>query len=379
MKSRVLHVIYSLYRGGAERLIETQILGGDRTRYELLVTALTSGGDIIDRMASGGARVFLIGKRRRGDVTALTKLANLIKVERVDLLHLHNSPGAFWGTLAQMMSGTGVPIVRTEHNPYLPAALPWMYRSFYRRFIGRARRIICVSEAVRRSYAESFPEHAEKYVTIMNGIRPGDFEKLPPRQACRADFKLTPEVKLIGTVGRMSPVKNHKLLIEALFKLRATGADVHLAIIGEGELREALAAYAADLGVSEYVSLVKESKDIGEFYGALDLFCLSSDSEGIPLTMLEAMAAGVPVVSTSVGGIPEVIEDGVNGRLVPKGSSDLLAARIAEMLADPAGTAALAARGRETVRARFTAERMIRETEQVYDDVLRTGPERKSS
>jgi len=370
MKRKVLHLVYSLYRGGAERLIETQILGGDRTRYELLVCALTSGGDLIDRMAAAGARVLLIGKRRRGDVTAVTKLANLIQAERIDLLHLHNAPGAFWGTLAQIVSRTGAPIVRTEHNPYLPDALPRIYGSLYRRFIKRARRIICVSEEVRRSYVERFPEYAERYTTILNGIRVEDFEHLPPRAECRSDFKLTPEVKLIGTVGRMSPVKNHRLLIETLFKLRAKGTDVHLAIIGEGELRQHLAMYAADLGVSEYVSLVKETRNIGEFYGALDVFCLSSDSEGIPLTMLEAMAAGVPVVSTGVGGIPEVVKDGVNGYLVPKGSAELLAQRIGDTLADPAKAAELARNGRETVRTKFTAERMIREIEQLYGEAL---------
>jgi glycosyltransferase involved in cell wall biosynthesis len=258
----------------------------------------------------------------------------------------------------------------------MPHALPRIYRLFYRRFIKRAARIICVSQEVRRSYVESFPAHAGKYVTILNGIRAQDFEKIPPRAECRADFKLTPEVKLIGTVGRMAPVKNHRLLIEALFKLRAKGTDAHLAIIGEGELRENLTAYAADLGVSEYVSLVKETKNISEFYGALDLFCLSSDSEGIPLTMLEAMAAGVPVVSTNVGGIPEVVQDGVNGRLVPKGSAELLAQRIGDLLGDPAKSAELAERGRETVRSKFTAERMIRETEQIYADVLGTGSAR---
>ena len=371
MRQRVLQVIYSLYRGGAERVIETQLLGCDRRRFEHLVCAITSGGDLIDKMANAGARVFLLGKRQRGDITAVTKLASLIRRENIDLLHLHNSPGMFWGTLGQIVSGTGVPIVRTEHNPFLPEALPPLYRYLYPRFTKRASRVICVSERVRSSFAEAFPALADKYVEIANGIRMEDFEKLPPRHECRAQFHLAPGMKLIGTVGRMTEVKNHKLLIEALSHVRQKIPEVSLAIIGEGELREQLGAYAADLDVSENVSLVKETKNIDHFYGALDVFCLSSNSEGMPLTLLEALASGVPIVSTDVGGIPEIIESGKNGYLVPKGSAEALAQRITELLLDPAKAMAFALNGREMVRTRFPAEKMVKATEQLYDEVLK--------
>jgi glycosyltransferase involved in cell wall biosynthesis len=377
MRQRVLHVIYSLYRGGAERIIETQILGGDRRRYEYLVCSLTGGGDLIDRMSNAGARVFLLGKRRSGDFTAVTKLANLIRREKIDLVHLHNSPGMFWGTPAAIASGTGVPIVRTEHNPYHPEDLPAIYRWLYPQFTKHAKKVICVSEIVRRSYAERFPALADRFMVIPNGIRMQDYEKLPPRAECRAQFKLLPGAKLIGTVGRMVRVKNHKLLIEALFLVRQTVGDVHLAIIGEGDMREQLAAYASDLDVSEDVSLVKETRKIDYFYGAIDIFCLSSDSEGMPLTLLEALASGVPVVSTDVGGIPEVIENGKTGYLVPKGSAELLAARVVELLQNPSKAAELALAGRAMVHERFRAEKMIAATEAVYEEVLAKAASRR--
>ncbi len=370
MRHRVLHVIYSLYRGGAERVIETQLLGGDRRRFEYLVCSITGGGDMIDRMSNAGSRVFLLGKRRRGDLTAVTKLANLIRREKIDLLHLHNSSGMFWGTLARFASGTGVPIVRTEHNPYLSQPTPAIYRRLYPPFTKSASKIICVSGRVLQSFVEGFPSLAGRFVEIPNGIRMQDYEKLPPRAECRAQFKLLPGARLIGTVGRMVPVKNHKLLIEALFRVRQTVSDVHLAIIGEGDMRESLAAYAADLGVSEYVSLVKETQKIDYFYGAIDIFCLSSDSEGMPLTLLEALASGVPVVSTEVGGIPEVIESGRTGWLVPKGSAEFLAKRVVELLQDPSKAAEFALAGRAMVRERFSANKMIEATEAVYDEVL---------
>jgi len=370
MRRRVLNVIYSLYRGGAERVIETHLLGADRRRFEYLVCSLTGGGEMIDRMSNAGARVFLLGKRYRGDITTITKLAGLIRREKVDLLHLHNSPGVFWGTLGQIMSASGVPIVHTEHNPYMPGDLPAPYRWLYPAFMKRASRVICVSERVRQSFAESFPALASAFVEIPNGIRLQDYDAPHIRAECRAQFKLLPGVKLIGTVGRLAPVKNHKLLIEALFLVRQTIGDVHLAIIGEGEMRDSLAAYAADLGVSEYVSLVKETRKIDYFYGAIDIFCLSSDSEGMPLTLLEALAAGVPVISTDVGGISEIIEDGKTGYLVPKGSAKYLATRIVELLQNPAKAAELASNGRAMVHERFPADKMIRATEAIYEEVL---------
>ena len=346
MRHRVLHVIYSLYRGGAERIIEAQLLGGDRRRFEYLVCSITSGGDLIDRMSNAGARVFLLGKRRRGDATTVTKLASLIRREHIDLLHVHNPPGMFWGTLAQIASGTGVPMVRTEHLPYPPGDLPALFRRLYPGFTKRTKRVICVSERVRQSFAEQFPALADRFVAIQNGIRFQDYEKLPPRAECRAQFKLLPGIKLIGTVGRMSTQKNHRLLLEAFSRVQQTIPDVHLAIIGEGELRDDLAAHAADLGVSESVSLVKVTPKMDYFYGAIDLFCLSSDTEGIPLTLLEALASGVPVVSTEVGGIPEVIESGRTGWLVPKGSAEFLAKRMVELLQDPSLAAEFALAGR---------------------------------
>lgn len=370
MRRRVLHVIYSLNRGGAERVIETQVLATNRRDWEILVCSITGGGDLIDRIANAGARVFLLRKRRRGDVTAATKIANLINVEKVDLLHLHNSPGMFWGTLGAMLSGRRVPIVRTEHNPYSPRELPRLFRMVYPRFTARAHRVICVSGVVRNSFAEAYPALADRFIEIPNGIRLQDYEKLPPRHECRAQFHLAAGERLIGTVGRMVPVKNHKLLIEAFARVRETVPDVNLAIIGEGELRQKLADYAADLGVSEYVSLVKESRQIDYFYGALDVFVLSSDSEGMPLTLLEALASGVPAVATEVGGIPEVIESGVTGYLVPKGSAAFLAKRIVELLTDPAKAQALALAGRAMVHERFPAEKMVRAYEALYEEAL---------
>jgi glycosyltransferase involved in cell wall biosynthesis len=370
LRRRILHIIYSLYRGGAERLIETQVLLGDRERFEYLVCAITDGGDLVDVIEASGGRVSLMRKRRRGDLTAIPRIARLIEREKADLLHLHNAPGAFWGTLAALCARRRVPIVRTEHRPWQPHALPGLYRLFHSALARRAARIICVSGYVRSSYEERFPRLAGRMVTVPNGVRMDAFSDLPERREARARFKLPPDTPIVGTIGRLVPVKNHRLLIDTFARVHEEMPDTHLAILGDGPLGGSLATHAADLRLSNDISFVKSSPSAEVFLRCLDVFALSSDSEGMPLTLLEAMAAGVPVAATGVGGIPEVIENGMDGYLVPPSSPDLLARVISSLLSHPGEAGEMGRRGREKVERLYSAVRTVRETERIYSELL---------
>jgi glycosyltransferase involved in cell wall biosynthesis len=372
VRRRILHIIYSLCRGGAERLIETQVLTGDRDSFEYLVCSVTGGDDLVQAIESAGARVFLMCKRYRGDLSAIARIARLTAKQRIDLLHLHNAPGMLWGTLAAGLAGRGIPIVRTEHQPWLPATLPRLYCALYPSFTKRASRVLCVSHYVHSTYVERFPRLAPKFVTVLNGVRTEAFRNLPDKRSARAQFKLPADIPIVGTIGRLVPVKNHRLLIDAFARVRAALPEAHLAILGSGPLKESLASHAADLRLSHDVSFVKPSASAEIFLCCLDLFALSSDSEGMPLTLLEAMAAGAPVAATSVGGIPEVIEDGTDGRLATPGSVEQLAQAITSLLTTPAEAAAMGKRGREKVERLYSAERMVRETEHIYHELLGT-------
>jgi glycosyltransferase involved in cell wall biosynthesis len=370
VKHKVLHIIYSLYRGGAERVIEAHLRASPDSQYSFVICALTGGGDLVERLADAGAHVILLGKAFRGDPGTFFRLARLIRRERPDILHLHNAPGALWGTLAAMIGGVRTPIVRTEHRPYIPEALNPMYRLLYPRLARRADRIICVCEAVRRSYTKRYPKLSGRYATIYNGIPTAPFESTPPKQNCRERFKLPPVVPLVGTVGRLVPVKNHRDLITAFSLVKEQIPDAHLAIVGSGTLKDALIRHAADFAVGDAVSFIPEVPDIEQFYRAIDLFALPSHSEGLPLCLIEAFAAGLPAVATGVGGIPEVITDGSNGYLVPPAEPDALAKRITELLRDPELAARMGAEGRETVIRRFRAETMAHAIEELYAGLL---------
>ncbi len=341
-----------------------------RAEFEYLVCALTGGGDLVERMEAAGAIVYLLEKKRRGSISTLARIIDLIRRERIDILHLHNSPGALWGTIASQLGRTGTPIVRTEHRPFLPDNLPVVYRMLYPFLTKRARKIICVCNAVRESFADRFPDLAERYVTVYNGIQLEPFEHLPPKNYCRKLFKLPADVYLVGTVGRLVPVKNHLGLISAFHEIKQRVPDVHLAIAGEGELKDIIMTHAGDLRLTDSISIVPTTPDVAQFYGALDLFILPSHSEGLPLTVLEALATGLPVIASAVGGIPEIITDGANGCLVPRDSTPALVDKTVDLLLDRTKASCMGAAGRETVERRFTAARMVTAIESIYDEVL---------
>jgi glycosyltransferase involved in cell wall biosynthesis len=383
MNRTVLHIIYSLHRGGAERLIETYLRTDGAGRYEPIVCSLTGGGDLAGEMERAGARVIHVGKRFRGDVSIVMKLSRLFREENVDLLHLHNAPAVFWGASAAVLHGGRVPIVITEHRPYLPAALPWIYEVLYPRLASRASTIICVSENARESYLCRYPRLADRYVTIYNGVRTDPFESIPSKAECREFFGLPTGAALVGSVGRLVPVKNHLGLLEAFRLVRPQAPNAHLAIAGEGALREIIASRSRELGIADAFSIIEPTSRIEQFYGALDVFALPSISEGLPLTLLESFAAGVPAVATSVGGVPEVIDHGENGYLVPGAGASTdngalstqdgtreLAERIAELLKSPDKASRLGENGKAKVLRLFTAERMVERMHAVYDRAL---------
>jgi glycosyltransferase involved in cell wall biosynthesis len=205
---------------------------------------------------------------------------------------------------------------------------------------------------------------------IANGIALARFHPDPAAGArVRAGLGLDQAAWVVGTVGRLAAEKNQALLLRAAAPLLGPGARLVLA--GDGPLRPALAELAARLGVAPFVHLLGARGDVPDVLNALDVFVLSSDSEGLPLVIPEAMAAGLPVVSTRVGGVPTVLADGDTGFLVPPGEEAPLRARLAALRGAPDAARACGARAREAALARFSAERMAREYLELYAAVLR--------
>ncbi len=370
MPSKVLHLIYSFYHGGAEHLIGTLIPASAGGRFEHAVCVMSSGGQPMDELRAAGVRIDAMGKKRGADAAFLPRLISFIRKAGPDIINTHNNSASLWGTAAVTAGRLDIPIVRTEHRPWLPGELPFLHRTSYPFLARRAARIITVSDHARLSFLASFPALEGRFVTIHNGISTERFESLPDRESCRRWFGFPEKAFIVGTIGRLVAIKNHRLLLDAFIEIRKRVPDAHLAILGDGPLEMDLKRHAAENGAGRNVSMIPGSPEVPRFLRALDVFTLTSDSEGLPLTLLEACASSLPVAATSVGGIPEVIEHGVSGLLVGRGDRDALVDEISALALDPLAGASLGAAARKSVAARFTADICASRTSSVYGQVL---------
>ncbi|WP_134767641.1 glycosyltransferase family 4 protein [Nocardioides sp. 1609] len=283
-----------------------------------------------------------------------------------DVFHLHVGTGRENFDGARAAAAAGVPaIVQTLH-------LPWLIRDHRKRAsaltaLETVDRVITVSRRQRATY-EDIGVPAERVVTVPNGVRAR--ASSPGRAAARRELGLAPGRPVVMTVGRLTVMKGHRYLVDAVPQLLQRFPDLVVVVLGEGHLRRVLVDRAEQLGVAHAVRFVGHRHDARGLLDAADVFVLPSRHEGMPLAAMEAMDAGLPVVGTRVIGTSEVVEDGVTGRLVPPARPGPLAEALEELLDDPVLRRRMAVAGRHRYEQRFTAARMAAATAAVYDDVL---------
>ncbi|TCL00738.1 glycosyltransferase involved in cell wall biosynthesis [Shimia isoporae] len=258
--------------------------------------------------------------------------------------HLHNHIAKSSCTVAMLMSEmSGIPYSFTLHGPDIFFA-PDHWRLDEK--IARARFVACISHFCRsQAMALSDPKHWHKLHIVHCGVDPERYADTRPPSGHRLLF-----------VGRLAPVKGLPILLRAMVPLIADFADLKLTVIGDGPGRKALEHQAQTAGIAEHVDFVgyKNQTEVAEALAETDLFVLPSFAEGVPVVLMEAMAAARPVVTTQIAGVPELVEHGQSGLLVPPGDTDALTRAIAAILADPTRAAEMGAHGRERVQAAFT-------------------------
>ena len=370
----VLYVIWSLGLGGAEQVVMALAKGLDRTKFTPLVACLNEAGPFSEFLQKEGVRVISLGKKGKFDLSVIPKLIRIMKKYQIQIVHAHLFGGSLWGRIAAKLAGVQG-IVTTEHSyaGKSKSAL-WIDRVL----AGITDRIIVVSEEIKHFYAQKLNINPDKLQVIYNGVALSLFNGTN-QDGFRKELGVGKETPLLGMIGRLTPVKAHEVLFEAIVHLQERFPSLVALIIGEGERRQELEKLCRERGVEQNVRFLGLRKDIHRLLSYLDISVLSSDSEGFSMTLLEAMAAGLPVVATAVGGTAELVVENETGFLVPPRNPAALANRIEQLLNDKALAEKMGAQGRQRVEKHFTLQRMILETESLYESLLSLKTKRTPS
>jgi glycosyltransferase involved in cell wall biosynthesis len=367
MNAHIAHILSSFGMGGQERVAFD--LAVSQLRAGCKVTAVSLApppdGPLAAEFRAAGIEVARVARPKPGvDPMLVVRLSWWLRTHRVDLTHTHNRMALIYGAPAGRLGGTAVVHTKHGNNPRGGARLALAKLS------GRCvDAFVAVSPETAAFARQRHEVDDRKLIVIPNGIELGRFHPEPTaRERVRRELGIDAGSWVIGTVGRIAPEKNHALLVRAAAPL--LGPQLRLVVAGDGPLMGPLSELVAELRVGAFVHLLGARRDVPDVLNALDVLVMSSSTEGLPLVVLEAMATGLPVVSTRVGGIPDVLDEGETGFLVPSGDEAALRDRIARLHADPAGTRAAGAKARSVAVARYSGERMQRDYLELYARVL---------
>lgn len=354
---RVLHVTPDLTLGGGQVLVTR--LSCAAGRYEPAVASLFGPmeGQLVDQLRRAGIPVLWHHKRKGPDLRAAFRLGATLRSAKADVVHTHRYA---LGYAAPFLGGR--PSVHTTHT--LAQAEIGHGRFLHRLAFARGTLPVGVSEEVSQSLRELY--HRDNVETVLNGV---DVASLATpavnRAAWRASVGLPGDAVVIAVVARLDAVKNHSLLLEAFHGL----PGVHLALAGDGPERDDLTARIARHALGDHIHMLGNRADVRELLHAADIVALSSKREGIPLSILEAMAVGRAVVAPAVGGLPSVLDHGRTGLLVPPGDAGALNQAFRELALDPSRRQALGEAARNEAVARFDVGQTVAAYERLYDKV----------
>jgi L-malate glycosyltransferase len=350
------------WRGGQNQVLLT-VMGLRAARYRTMLVANPEGE--LRQRAMEGLDLVALSPKSEMDLSAAWKFGRLLKQLQPDVVHAHDPHAVAMAALALSMSTSSrkPPLVaarRVDFHMKQNALSRWKYR--------QVDCFVCASEAIRQMViADGIPE--SRAVTVYEGIDIDRIEATPPVDL-HAELWLPHQAPIIGNVAALVPHKGQRHLIEAAALVVRKVPDARFVIAGEGELRPLLERMIREHHLEKHFFLAGFRPDIVSVHKAFDVFVMSSVTEGLGSSLLDAMACAKPIVATTAGGIPEVVVDGVTGLLVPPRDHRALADAIVTMLGDEAKRKAFGAEGHRQVRERFSVDRMVRDTVAVYERVV---------
>ncbi|MDQ5821324.1 MAG: glycosyltransferase family 4 protein [Actinomycetota bacterium] len=383
---RVLRVIARLNMGGPALHVSYLTAGLAKRGYEttLVAGSLAPGEDSMAFVADElGVDVVRIDELHREisparDVIAAVRLARLIRKVRPHILHTHTAKAGAVGRFAAVLAGDARPpvVVHTFHGHvlrgYFGPLQTGVFRQLERALARSTTALVAVSPQVRDDLVQLDVAPATRFAVVRLGI------ELDQRVAQGANGRVHTRRVLgigegpftVGWIGRMTGIKRTDDVLLAFKSLRERGIDARLCLVGDGPDRDQVERRAHELGVMRETLFLGYQEEVASFFAAFDVFVLPSANEGTPVTAIEALAAGKPVVATRVGGTPDVVRDGQDGFLVAPGDVDALADRLAELATDPKLRERMGEAARARVRERYSVERLVDDVDRLYRSLL---------
>jgi len=383
---KVIHVVTRFDKGGSAENTFLTVIGLDKQKYDVLLVKGMSVesamgeeerkavGHSLSRAERAGVRISTVPDLVRDirpvkDWRAFWALLNIFRRERPHIVHTHTSKAGFLGRWAARLSKVPL-IVHTPHGHvfwgYFNRPTSLFYALLERWTARITDRIVVLTEQEKKDHLSFCIAPEDKFEVVHSGVGLDNF-----RSVCRdpiqtkEDLGIPSRAAVIGTVGRLTPIKGHRFLIDAARGVLAEHPDTVFILIGDGESAEALRSLATRLGVSGNIRFLGWRPDVAEIISVVDIFVFPSLNEGMGRAVVEAMALGKPVVASRVGGIIDIVRDGENGLLVPPADSDELAAAIKSLLSDPAERERLGLEGKRQALL-YDAERMVQRIEVLY-------------
>jgi sugar transferase (PEP-CTERM/EpsH1 system associated) len=364
----ICQLVHGLPVGGAEKLV-SRIVQQLRCRYRFVIACLDQVGELGEMLIQDGIQVVHVQRRPKFDWKCVRRLQQLFSDERVRLVHAHQCT-PFSYALATGVFGGRPPVLLTEHGRFYPDH-PSLKRKLFNRFLTSKRdRFVAVGNSVKQALIdnEGLPTH--RLQVVYNGIElNGGDDKQSDRSAARAELQVADEEFMVIQVARLDSIKDHKTAVRAIQLAVRQNQRIRLFIVGDGPEKTAIEQAIRAARAEDRVTMLGLRTDVRRLLCGADAFLLTSLSEGVPVTILEAMAAGVPVIATNVGGVPEIIEDSVTGLLVPAADAQGIADALLRMACDPILASSIAAAASQRVRTRFSEKSMISTYDQIYREL----------
>ena len=362
---KILHITFDMRIGGAERVIYNLVENTDRSKYETSILCIDQPiGPFGSRLREIGYEIDMLNRKPGFDLGLVRQVRAHILQKGIDVVHCHQYTPYVYGLLASAFSGKRV--IFTEHGRFYPDQRKTkriLLNPIFARFTDH---IVAISEATRNALVEfeNFPK--KKIRVIYNGIKDvGGLSSGKPDQ--REKLGIAGNAFVLGTVARLDSIKNQKMMIKALKMIQSEFPNTFLVIVGDGPERKNLKELAAKLKLEGSVIFTGFREDTNSFYNIMDVFLLTSYSEGTAMTLLEAMAAKLPCIVTDVGGNPEIVKAEETGFIIPSDNEEALAEKILILQKNIGLRADMGKAGRKRFEERFTVRSMVRDYEQLYD------------